>query len=122
MPTSKFFKTIRDKSKAGLDAVRDLGRPKSTPSGFRAPTACGSTASITDPAVSPAGAGSASTSAIIGTLETPDRVEALLPLGRPGTQEPGGGSSSSGKQLPDRVPQISISEPEQDNGKWLWNI
>ena len=130
---SKVFKNIRDKGKA---AIKNLGR-KRTPSTSRAPSACGSAVSLPDPAVSLPSAGDASTSAIqansinptappsappiAGTLETLDRVEALQPLGQPGTEEPGG-SSSSGRQLLDGVPQISISEPEQDNGKWLWKI
>jgi len=60
---------------------------------------------------------------IAGTLETPDRVETIISLGLPGTQEPSS-SSSSGTQLLVIGPQISISisEPEQDNGKWLWGI
>jgi len=52
MPASKFFKDIRDKSKAGLDTMKSIGRTRSTPSSSQAPSTCGSTVAFPDLAVS----------------------------------------------------------------------
>ena len=60
---------------------------------------------------------------VAGAQETLDSEEAVLPLGQLGTytQEPSE-SSSSGGQFFVIIPQVSITEPEQDNGKSLWRI
>ena len=148
MPASKFFKNIRDKSKAGLDVIKSIGHSKSTSSSSRALSACGSIVAFTDPAVSPLGgvstgatqansinptaspSASATSSALGPTIRVPNPAILTPPvaspletldLEQPGTQDPGE-SSNSGRQLLVIVPQISISEPEQDNGKWPWEI
>jgi len=122
---------LREKGKAGLDAVKSFGRPNNTPSSSRTPPACGSTVLFTNPAVPPPGAGDiSSTSAteasdtcgsaslapapssapVAGAQETPDLGEVLLD-----TQEQSLGSE---RQLFVIAPQISISQPELHTGRW----
>jgi len=48
---------------------------------------------------------------VSGRLEIPKAL-----LGAPEPSE----SSNSGEQLFVGVPQVPILDPEQDNGKWLW--
>ena len=130
MPASGFFQKIGDKGKAGLDAIKSLRR-KRTPSTSRAPSSCGSTASFTDLAVSSPSVEDASTGAThtnsnnstappsVSTTETsgayclarltsdPTIVALPIALGPPANQT---------------TPQISISEPEQENSKWFCKI